>query len=111
MRVVRLKDGMPLVRDALVRVERELALARSGNVAVIKFVHGYGSTGRGGDIRIAVQKELVMQLSRGELRHVIFGEDWRISSEPTWELLKTMPQLKSDADLGRRNKGITVVVL
>lgn len=102
---------MPLVREALSRMERELRLARSGGVAIVKFVHGYGSTGKGGEIRIAVQKALVERRQRGEVRAVIFGEDWRIADETTWSLLKKWPELKKDSDLGRENRGITVVVL
>jgi hypothetical protein len=28
-----------------------------------------------------------------------------------WRLLRAKPELKSDADLGKRNQGITVVVM
>jgi hypothetical protein len=95
----------------MMRMERELRLAASDGVKLVKVVHGYGSTGAGGEIRIAVQKELVKLCRQGELKAVIFGEDWRISNETTWALLRQMPELKSDANLGRENKGITVVVM
>ena len=111
MRVVNLKEGMPLVREAMLRMQGELRRAEVEGVKVVKFVHGYGSTGAGGEIRIAVQNGLLRRQSQGELTSVIFGENWRISDEVTWELLKKMPELKSDSDLGRENKGITVVVL
>lgn len=39
------------------------------------------------------------------------GEEFRISDETTWALLKRMPELKQDRDLGRENKGITMVLL
>ncbi len=102
---------MPLVREAMSRMEGHLRRARSDGVAVVKFVHGYGSTGKGGEIRIAVQKGLMKRLHQNELQAVIFGEDWRISNETTWALLKRFPELKQDSDLGRGNRGITVVVL
>jgi len=102
---------MPLVREAMSRMEGELRRARMEGVALVKFVHGYGSTGKGGEIRIAVQKGLVKRLQQGEMKAVIFGEDWRISNETTWELLKKWPELKQDSDLGRENRGITVVLL
>lgn len=111
MRVVNLKEGMPLVRDAMSRMQRELRRAANDGVKVVKFVHGYGSTGVGGEIRIAVQIGLKKRLSQGELKTVIYGEEWRISNEVAWELLKQMPELKHDSDLGRENKGITLVVL
>ncbi len=74
-------------------------------------VHGYGSTGVGGDIRIAVQKRLREMADGGEIQRCIFGEDWSKTNETTWNLLQDLPILKGDADLGRRNLGITVVVL
>lgn len=111
LRVVNLKEGMPLVREAVSRMEGQLRRARADGVLLVKFVHGYGSTGKGGEIRIAVQNGLVKRLHQGELQAVIFGEDWRISNESTWELLKKHPELKQDSDLGRENRGITLVVL
>lgn len=111
IRVVNLKEGMPLVREAMSHMQRELRRAQLDGVKIVKFVHGYGSSGVGGEIRIAVQNGLMRRVQQGELKSVIFGEDWRISNEQTWELLKKMPELKSDSDLGRENKGITIVVL
>jgi hypothetical protein len=111
LKVVNLKEGMPLVREALSRMQREISHARSEGYALVKFIHGYGSTGQGGEIRLAVQQALTKRFEQGELRGVIFGEDWRISNETTWSLLKRYPDLKQDSDLGRQNPGITVVLL
>jgi hypothetical protein len=47
----------------------------------------------------------------GQIRDCIFGEDWSKSEEATWRLLQAQSDLKSDADLGRRNLGITIVLL
>ncbi len=47
----------------------------------------------------------------GAIRDCIYGENWRKSDERSWELLKRMPELKSDPDLGRGNRGITLVLL
>jgi hypothetical protein len=58
IKTVNLKTDMPLVHEALQRLDRELALARQQRCTVLKLIHGYGSTGAGGDIRIAVQKRL-----------------------------------------------------
>lgn len=102
---------MPLVREALQRMERELALARQERTAHLKLVHGYGSSGAGGEIRIAVQRRLQELAQGGEIRGCIFGEDWSKSDERTWKLLQSHPKLKSDSDLGRRNRGITIVLL
>jgi hypothetical protein len=100
---------MPLVREALQRLDREIASARGERVSLLKVIHGYGSSGVGGDIRVAVQKRLQELVESGEIRGRIFGEEWSKANDETWRLLQAQPELKSDPDLGRRNLGITIV--
>jgi hypothetical protein len=102
---------MPQVHEALQRLDRELTLARQEKAKLLKLIHGYGSTGAGGDIRIAVQKRLLEMAQNGQIRGCIFGENWSKSEDAAWKLLQSHPELKSDSDLGRRNRGITIVLL
>src|SRR6202162_910091 len=111
IKTVNLKSDMPQVREALQRLDRELALARQEKTKLLKLVHGYGSTGAGGDIRIAVQKRLLEMTQNGQIRGCIFGENWSKSDDAAWKLLQSRPELKSDSDLGRRNLGITIVLI
>jgi hypothetical protein len=101
---------MPAVAQALQHLDRELALSRQTQNGVLKLIHGYGSSGAGGDIRIAVQKHLTELAAGGEIRICIFGEDWAKSDERVWALINANPELKKDQDLGKRNLGITIVV-
>jgi hypothetical protein len=102
---------MPTVSEALQHLERELARSRQAGCRVLKFIHGYGSSGAGGEIRIAAQKRLTEMASRGEIHACILGENWAKSDEQSWTLIKADPELKQDHDLGRRNLGITIVAL
>jgi hypothetical protein len=111
IKVVNLEDGMPSIEQARSRLNSELSVARAGGVKILKIIHGYGSGGVGGDLRIALQATLRQMAGRGEVRACIFGENWRKSDESAWALLKQFPELKDDRDLGRGNRGITVVVL
>jgi len=111
IKTVNLKSDMPQVEEALLRLDRELALARKEGLRLLKVVHGYGSTGVGGDVRIAVQKRLHQLTEAAQIRGCIFGENWSKSDEETWRLLQAHPTAKGDADLGRRNRGITLVLL
>ncbi len=86
-------------------------MARQQGTPLLKIIHGYGSSGAGGDIRIAVQKRLYELAEAGQIRGCIFGENWAKSDDTAWRLLQVHAELKSDPDLGRRNEGITVVVL
>jgi len=102
---------MPLVHEALQRLDRELALAHQDKARLLKLVHGYGSTGAGGDIRIAVQKRLLEMAQNAQIRGCIFGENWSKSDDRAWKLLQSHPELKNESDLGRSNRGITIVLL
>jgi hypothetical protein len=102
---------MPEVPEALHRLDRELAVARQTKLTLLKLIHGYGSTGAGGDIRIAVQKRLVEMVQSAQIRGCIFGENWSKSDETTWKLLQSNNDLKNDPDLGRGNRGITIVII
>ncbi len=102
---------MPSVPEALARLERELGLAQRERRVAVKLIHGYGSSGVGGDIRIAVQKRLREMVDAGQLSNCFFGEDWAKSCVEVWRLLQKHLDLKGDPDLGRGNRGITIVVL
>ena len=99
------------MHDALQRLEQEVQLARQEGTEFLKIIHGYGSTGAGGDIRIAVQKRLTELADASQIRGCIFGENWSKLDEDTWRLLQTRPELKKDPHLGRGNRGITIVLL
>ncbi len=111
MKTVNLKSDIPQVHEALQRLDRELAVARAAKGTLVKLIHGYGSSGAGGDIRIAAQKRLLEMTQNGQIRGCIFGENWSKSDDAVWKLLQSHPELKSDSDLGRRNRGITIVLL
>jgi hypothetical protein len=88
-----------------------LQLARQSRTYALKVIHGYGSSGVGGDLRIALQSSLRQMAERGEIRGCIYGENWCKGDELSWSLVKEFPQLKHDPDFGAGNKGITIVVL
>ncbi len=108
---VNLKSDMPSVAEALQRLDHEITQARRQKHSLLKLIHGYGSSGAGGDIRLAVQRRLRELTNVGQIRGCIFGEDWSKSDEGTWRLLQAQSHLKSDPDLGRGNRGITIVML
>jgi DNA-nicking Smr family endonuclease len=92
-------------------MQHELQVARNQGYSAVKLIHGYGSSGAGGALRIELQKELQRLANAGQVRAFIAGEDWRISEEAAWTLLKRYPEWKQDTDLGKANKGITIVLL
>jgi hypothetical protein len=111
IKVVNLEDDLPSVEQARTRLSSELSLARNSGVRVLKIIHGYGSSGIGGELRIGLQATLRQMADRQEIRACIYGENWRKADEQAWALLKQFPGLKEDRDLGRGNRGVTIVVL
>jgi len=111
IKTVNLEDGMPTVEEARRRLERELSAARAEKAVALRVIHGYGSSGVGGALRVAIQLRLRELQQSGEIREVIYGEDWRIADEASWKWLQRYPEWKKDSDLGRQNKGISIVVL
>jgi hypothetical protein len=111
LKLVNLERGMPTVPLALSLLRDALNLARNQRFAALKIIHGYGSTGQGGGLRTAIQAALAQMAQQKEIRAFIAGEDWRISNEHAWTLLQSHPQLKKDPDLGRANRGISIVLL
>ncbi len=110
LKVVNLEEGRPTLERARLRLHHEMHVAQRDGCAAVKLIHGYGSSGVGGILREGIQAALRQAVAEGRVAAFIAGEDWRISDETTWTLLKRFPELKQDHDLNRRNRGISVVV-
>lgn len=111
IKLVNLEEGRPTARQMELHLDRALFMARQDGTNLLKLIHGYGSKGVGGVLRDAVRARLARDKSMGKIQEFIAGEEFRISDQATWDLLKRAPELKQDRDLGRGNKGITIVVM
>ena len=111
MRLVNIEEGSPSIPQALARLIQEVRYAQASKTTALKGIHGYGSSGAGGDLRIALQSAVQQMSQRGEIRGCIYGENWRRSDATTWDLVKRFPALKNDKDFERGNRGITIIVL
>lgn len=109
LNVINLEEGFPTIEQARQKMLRELEATRRAGFHGAKLIHGYGSGGVGGEIRLAVGRALQEMKRDGLVSLVIYGEDWAVSDGDCWALLKQFPALKKDEDLGRKNRGITVV--
>lgn len=106
-----LEDGMPLVEDAVSRMNMGLQELRVSHAKAVKLIHGYGSTGRGGKICACVRKGLADMKRRKQIRDFIPGEDFGPMDEASRKLAEQMKSIPKDPDYGRMNHGITIVVL
>ncbi len=74
-RELNLELGRPTADEALRRLEAELEAARHMNTPLLKLIHGYGSSGKGGRIRTASRKYLLAQQEKGRIAAVVLGEE------------------------------------
>lgn len=110
-KTVNLEQGLPTVKQALSRLQQEIVTASLEQITVLTLIHGYGSSGKGGAIRLECRKTLGYLLSRGEIGMVVFGEDFSHRHPSVKQLLRRFPQLSRHPHLNNHNKGITLVVL
>ena len=106
-----LEAGYPTVEVALKHLNFEIRHAKTFGCPVLKIIHGYGSSGTGGKIRIAVRKRLWEMQAKKQVKAVIVGEDFSIFNQNTLLAFQVCEALRRDPDLERRNQGITLVVL
>ena len=106
-----LEDGMPLVDEALSRMHMGLQEMRCGRIGMVKLIHGYGSTGRGGKICKGVREELGSMKKRKQIKDFIPGEEFGPIDAASRRLAEQDRRITRDPDYGRINHGITIVIL
>ncbi len=111
LREVNLEQGMPLVDAAIRRLTFELHQSRRMGCTVLKIIHGYGSSGTGGRIRVEARQYLGRLKNKREIRDFIPGEEFSIFSESTRAAFRLCDDLRRDRDLERHNNGVTFIVL
>ena len=111
LREVNIKADLPSVDDAIRKITYNIKNAGVFGVSAIKFIHGYGSTGKGGAIRTEARKYLERQKNNRNIKYCINGEDFSIFDEATRNAFNFCDELRRDSDLERHNNGITIVIL
>ena len=111
MKVVNLEAGMPTVATAKNLLSQSLRTAKATGTHVVKLIHGYGSSGKGGAIRTAVRKDLEERQRQGQIWLYIPGDEFSPFYENARQAVYKYPELTKDRDYTRTNQGITIVVL
>ena len=105
-----IKDGMPIVDVALKRLDNKISEARHQGLQGLKIIHGYGSSGCGGEIKRETHRYLHRLYNQEEIQTWIPGEEFSASYADTLEVLKLFPFLESDEDFRKANKGISIAL-
>ena len=103
--------GMPTLDEARRLVAAEVKKAKREGVRVLKVIHGYGSSGKGGALCVGLRKSFGLRKKEGVIKDFIAGEDFTIFNAAAFDLLEAVPELRGDPDLGATNEGVTILRL
>jgi len=105
---VNLEKGSPIVEVAIRNMVNELSTAKRAGYKAVILVHGYGSSGTGGAIKIAVKQKLKERSLSGIIRDYVGGEDWHNRKT---EFVEICTQLKDFNRYVDGNMGLTIILL
>ena len=109
--IVNLEKGMPTVEEARLTLAGVLRNAVGEGTRLIKIIHGYGSSGRGGRLQKGLRKSLAARKKEGLITAWIPGESFAGTNAQIQPVLAQFPRLKKDPDFNKNNPGITIIVL
>ncbi len=111
VRTYNVEAGRPTLEEARQLVIAEIRRAKRAGVKVLKVIHGYGSSGKGGALCIGLRKSFRLRKKEGGIKDFIAGEAFSIFQPATLTLLESVPALRGDPDLNATNEGVTVLWL
>lgn len=111
MQTVNIESGMPTTEVARARLSQALRSAKAARKPLVKVIHGYGSSGKGGAIKADTHRFLQQKKREGFIKDYIKGEEFTAYYENARAAAARYPKLAKDSDYGRQNDGITVVIL
>ncbi len=111
LKTYNVEANFPTLDEARRQIIEEIRTAKRKGVRVLKIIHGYGSSGKGGTLNFGLRKSFALRKKEGVIKDFIAGEDFSIFNPTVLNLLETVPELRGDPDLDAMNEGVTVLWL
>jgi len=111
LRTYNVEAGRPSLDLARRRVSGAIRQGRASGVVVLKVIHGYGSSGAGGVLRVGLREAFARFRRNGALRDFVGGEEFTIYNATVREMIDACPALRHDSDLEAANPGVTLLWL
>jgi len=111
IRTFNVEAGLPTLDEARRRVAAEIKRAKREGVKVLKVIHGYGSSGKGGALCVGLRRSFGLRKKEGAIKDFFAGEDFSIFNPTVLALLEAVPGLRGDLDLNATNEGVTILWL
>lgn len=107
---VNLELNHPSVKEAIDRLKNKLKSTNKGDCLLL--IHGYGSTGKGGEIKKETIEYLDKLLKDKKIKSVIPGEEFSITTGIgyNYEAIRLRTKYKQlESYAFQRNRGVTVI--
>ena len=111
LKTYNVEAGFPSLDEARRLVLEEIRKSRREGVRILKIIHGYGSSGKGGTLNHGLRKSFALRKKEGVIKDFFPGESFTIFNPVVLELLEAVPELRADPDLSTTNEGVTVLWL
>jgi hypothetical protein len=111
IKLFNIESGLPTVEEARKQVIAEIRQSKREGVRVLKVIHGYGSSGKGGKLCVGLRKSFALRKKEAVIRDFVVGELFSIFEDATLALLEAVPELRGDPDLNATNEGVTLLWL
>lgn len=111
MFVVNIKENMPICEEAIKTLSAEVQKAKNRGIQILKIIHGYGSSGKGGELRWCLREYLDSMINRNIILNYLEGENLTTVSTKGNRILNQYPILRKDKDFNRKNRGVTFIIL
>lgn len=109
--IINLKEFSPTVEQAIAQAEIELEIAKKQDIFAVKFIHGYGSHGRGGTICKAIKTQAKIWKNKRLVKDYLSGAEWHTQNSKSKLILQNCKDSILDEDLDHFNMGITIFIL
>ena len=107
-----LELGAPLVEEAIAKFEQYLEVASNAGFKTMLVIHGYGSSGKGGEIRKTLRDNLEHNFYSDRVIDYYLGENLKEGNAAYSELIKRRPSLqKQKTQFKNSNAGVTLLLL
>ena len=108
---INIKEGFPPSDVAVANMEIAIDAYKKTDTKVLKVIHGYGSHGVGGVIRLLARQKLEELKKFHKIYDYLPAEKFGENIKNSQYILEKYPELILDADLKNYNSGITLVFL
>ena len=109
--IINIEEGRPHVDGAIKKLRLEISTMRRIGIHQVKVIHGYGSSGVGGAIKVAAHECLRTMKNEGRIVEFCPGEQFGPFEKSGRDVISLCPAFRNDPDWARLNDGVTVVLL